>query len=318
MAGPVRGDLETLDEAQARALEAIIREAATEYFDECHERVDSFVAAHFLYPGAWRTNRLALGWDLLRAPVNLFWAPLYITVMLLGWLARRCGLPGVGVVLAQLPAGCQTRVQRHIAELIQSELLQSGGGDELAQRIALALRDQADSGPEGLAVAENLETAIADTSTQYGVTRTATADIANSLASTVLGAFAFKQFTPGGIALGLLLASGLAQRQAREGFFLGEFLGGIYYSLFPAEPTLGLQVAGIAAALACLAAFASLSGLLTDPLQAACGLHRHRLNKMIDSIERDFLHGEGGSFNPKSPYLARVLELLDAAKIHLA
>lgn len=317
MGGRVQDDLDALDDAQAQRLEAVIRRAATEYFDECRGRVDSFVATHFLYPGAWRTNRLALGWDLLRAPVNLFWAPVFFTVILLRWLACRCGLSRVGALLGQVPTGIRTRVQEHVAERIQADLLRSDAPNGLADKVVMALRDQADGNPQGLVVADRLERVVADISTQYGATRTATADITNSLTSTVLGAFAFKQFTPGGIALGLLLASWLAQRQAREDFLLGEFLGGIYYGMFPAEPTLELQLAGVAAALACLAAFASFSGLLTDPLQAACGLHRHRLDKMIDSIEWDFLHGGGGSFNPKSPYLARILELLDAAKIHL-
>ena len=69
--------------------------------------------------------------------------------------------------------------------------------------------------------------------------------------------------------------------------------------------------------LAILAAFASFSGLVTDPVQSLTGLHRYRLNKLIDSLEQDYRDATRSSFSPKSPYLARVLELLDAAKLHM-
>ena len=273
-----------------------IREAGRQYFSDCRQRVDGFVAAHFRYPGAWETNRPALGWDLLRAPVNLFWAPVYVLAMSLRWVARRAGLSGLAALLAHCPSGLRTRVQQNVAGLIYRELFRWGSEDDLTHRVALALDDLAEL-------------------SRYGLTRTATADITNSLASAALGAFAFQKFTPGGIAMGLVLASWYARRQAEETFFLGDFLGAVFYSVFPVEPSWELQALGVGMVLACLAAFASFSGLITDPVQSVLGLHRYRLRRMIDSVEKDFERAASGSFNPKSPYLARVLELIDAARM---
>jgi len=117
--------------------------------------------------------------------------------------------------------------------------------------------------------------------------------------------------------VGLLLASWWAQRQAIENFFFGDFLGGLYYGLFPAQPSVRLSLVGIAAVLACLAVFASLSGLITDPIQSWTGLHRYRLNKMIDHLQKDFEASSSNTFRPKDPYLARMLDILDATKSHL-
>jgi hypothetical protein len=262
------------------------------YFERCRRRVPAFTRRHFRYPGAWRTNRRALGGDLLRAPPNLFWAPFYVTALLAALLARRAGLARAGRLLERVPAGLPTRVQRYVHARIERELLGLNRGrrpDDVAALTGEALL-------------------------RYGTTRTAGADITNSVASTVFGAVALKQFTPGGIAIGLVLAAWLARRQAADTFLLGDTLGRWYYDVFPPEPSLALQLAGIAAVLACLAVLASLSGLFLDPLQARLGLHQYRLRRMLEHLEQDVAARQGSSFRPRDPYLARLLEVIDAAR----
>lgn len=307
-----------MSEISTENLRTAIRLGAADYFDQCRARVDGFISNHFRYPGAWRTNRPALGWDLLRAPANLFWAPFYLVIMLLSTLGRKIGWTRLSALLRRIPAGFDTRVQRHITDLINKDLLRrndvDGTENELSRAIAASLESCA--GAEGAEVnhrqlADELERLIAEAMQQYRLTRTASADITNSVSSTILGAFAFKKFTPGGIAVGFLLASWVAQEQAIDRFFLGEFLGGLFYRVFPAEPSFQLQLAGVTAVLALLAVFASLSGLITDPIQSWTGLHRYRLNRMIDHLQRDFEELSDNSFHPKDPYVARLLEMLD-------
>ena len=162
-----------------------------------------------------------------------------------------------------------------------------------------------------------LEPLIADAISQYRVTRTAAADITNSLSCTVLGAFAFQKFTPGGIGLGVLLASMLAQTLAARDFFLGETIGGWYYSVFPPEPTLAVTAGVMIAVMAALAAFAALSGMIFDPVQAAVGLHRRRLNKLLDHLERDVTRTTQSSFRPKDQFVARILDTFDMIRAGL-
>jgi hypothetical protein len=53
------------------------------------------------------------------------------------------------------------------------------------------------------------------------------------------------------------------------------------------------------------------SGIVTDPIQTKLGLHQRRLNKLIDSLDKE-LRGFGDSkFKIKDQYLARVFDLLD-------
>ena len=306
-----------MNEPSPAELDAALRRGAAAYFAGCRGRIDDFITRHFRYPGAWQTNRPAFGWDLLRAPANLFWAPFHVLAMLLSWLAGSFGWARASALLGRVPAGFSTRVQRHIADLVYRDLLQrdvgAGESDPLCAAMAASIGSLCPTGMSQQRLAAELEPVLAQALARYSVTRTASADITNSLASTVLGAFAFKKFTPGGIAIGFLLASWWAQRSAVESFPLGEFLGSVYYRWFPAEPSTALQVTSVGIVLLVLAAFASFSGLLTDPIQSWTGLHRHRLNKMIDTLQRDFEAGRGNTFNPRDPYLARMLEVLDIA-----
>jgi hypothetical protein len=253
--------------------------------------VPDFVERHFRYPGAWRTNRRALGWDLVRAPLNLFWAPVYVASLLMALLAQRMRLTRIAERLGAIPAGLPTRVQRHVDARIRSEILCLPGSTSTP-----------------------LHSLSSATLRHYGATRTAAADIGNSLGSTVLGAVALKQFTPGGIALGLLLSAWLAQYAAAASFPLGETLGQWYYGLFPPQPTFLQQVAGVALTLSLLSVVAALSGLVVDPLQSRLGIHRRRLLRMLAHLEEDLHSLRASSYRPRDPLLARLLELIDAAR----
>lgn len=302
------------------ALQAAIDRGVNRHFDHCRGRVDDFVQRHFRWPGAWHTNKAALGWDLLRAPINLIWAPCYVFIIAIAWLCKKLGWSEANKLLTRTPGGFTTAVQKHIAELIYTDLLQrtsENGTDQLQVAIVDALDDLVAPDVHNEQLTRDLEPVVADALKQYGLTRTASADIANSLLTTLVGAFTFQKFTPGGMAIGILSASWLANKLAVRNFFFGEFFGNIYYSFFPASPSPMLTTGSVVAILICLSIIATFSGLITDPLQSWTGIHRHRLNKLIDTLQRDYQNRSTGSFRPKDQFVARVLEILDAAKSQL-
>lgn len=295
-----------------------IRLGARDYFVACRQRVEPFTRRHFRYPGAWHTNRIALGWDLLRAPLNLLWAPFYLLSQVLAWLLERAGLTSAASLVKQTPSGLTTDVQRHLARACRYDLLQlpvtPGQADPLltciVNRLDPASRRQVDDN----SLLQALPAALHDGLDQYALSRTATADIGNSLSATLLGAFAFQKFTPGGIAVGLVLAGFAAREIAVHQFPLGSQLGGIWYTWFTPEPSIALVIASTALTLSLLAGLAALSGLLSDPLQSLLGIHQRRLLRMIDHLERSFTGAIGSKFRANEAWLARLLDLLDAAR----
>jgi hypothetical protein len=306
-------------------IEQAIRSGIERYFEDCRARVPAFIDRHFHYPGAMATNRMALGWDMLRAPINLLWAPVYALVCLIKILVpKRTGLMWLHGLANCVPAGFNTRVQRHISHLIQVELLNNARESPLLEGSLLegyliealeAVYERHTYKPvDHQRFSKLIEPLVADALSQYRITRTASADITNSISCTVLGAFAFQKFTPGGIGLGVVLASMLAQTLAAQDFILGETIGSWYYSWFPPEPSLATTASVMVAVMTSLAAFAAFSGVIFDPVQAAVGLHRRRLHKLLDHLQRDVTLSTQSSFRPKDQFVARILDMFDMIK----
>lgn len=295
-------------------IEAAFVQGVQEYLAGCRARVPQFVREQYRYPGAWYNNRVAFGWDLLRAPLNLFWAPIYVSLVLLGFLLSACKIKKLGSCLRKIPGGLSTKVQNRIALKIKQEIFLFERLDEpqgLEHCIARKLQNQVGD----IQVSnERLLVLVEEALKQLKVTRTASADITNTIFSTGIGAIFFKKFTPGGIGIGFLLAAYLAQQQAISNFFLGDTLGRWYYSVFPAQADLSLNLIGVALVLFIFSLFASFSGLLSDPLQAYMRLHHRRLKKMLNHLEDELIHKHSKGFRPKDAYLARLFELADAVK----
>ena len=324
--------IDTASEQMEQLLNEAIQLGAARYFAACRQRVAPFVRRHFRYPGAVQTNKHALGWDLLRAPLNLFWAPFYLLLMLLSWGVQRVGWHSLARWLGRVPAGMDTRVQDFLVRVCYQELLQrplqTGDKDALREAIVLALEEKlalagwasdADlTRLSGELQAKQLNRLIEEALDHYAVSRTATADIANSVISMLVGLFAFQKYTPGGLAVGLYMATLVAKWLAVDEFWAGPLLGQLYYAIIPATPSASVTFVSIAITLVLLAIVACFSGLIIDPLQAIFGLHQWRLRRLIGHLEKDFQHKTNSRFRPKEAYIARLLDLIDAARMHLS
>jgi len=254
---------------------------------------------------------------MLRAPINLLWAPVYALVCLLKILVpKRTGLMWLHGLANRVPAGLTTRVQQHISHLILMDLLNNGQQSSILEGYLIEALEEVYERHTCKPVDHQrfstlIEPLVADALGQYRMTRTASADITNSILCTVLGAFAFQKFTPGGIGLGVVLATMLATTLATQNFILGETIGSWYYSWFPPEPSLATMASVMVAVMGSLAAFAAFSGVIFDPVQAAVGLHRWRLHKLLDHLQRDATISTQSSFRPKDQFVARILDMFD-------
>jgi len=320
------------DDVIDSVIDTAIDDCIHRYFNACRGRVPEFVRRHFHYPGAWQTNRRAFGWDLLRSPLNLLWAPFYTLAALVRVGSRKLGCRQFAARLDRLPSGMKTEVQRYVATKIYAELLhcpatsrhttdvQVATGEKLV-RIPVFLKDTL----EGLDPQSTQYRRLVELNAQLGVlnreaideinlTRTATADIANSTLAVLIGAVCFNKFVVGGIALGVLLAAWFAREAAISKFWFGDLPGSWYYTVFPPDPSPIIVLLSILLVVVVLALLCAFWGLLTDPLQAAAGLHGKRLYRLIDKLEQDLKHHTRGGFRPKDQYFARILEVIDAIR----
>lgn len=314
------------ERAERDLVREIVADAARRYFALRHQKVENFCERHFSPKGAWRLNRNAWGHDLWRAPANMLWAMPYALSRSAAGLSRRMGWTHLAAGLDRIPPGFKTAVAAEVEWLIYTELLELPltQHDRNSQRDALL---EAILSHEGIAelllpdllVLSNVvepETARARLESYfltYTGSRNAAADLAGSLLNLAGGALAFQQFTPGSIALGGAAATALAQQLAVANFALGPTLGSVYYSLFPAAASAGLVAGAVGGTMLALGILTAFTGIVTDPVQQALGVHERRLHRLLDALQNTLL-GHQDDFRLRDAYVARIFDLLDIVK----
>ena len=294
------------------------------YIATRHERVDTFVDRHFSLSGAVRLNRAALGWDIVRAPLNLSLAAPQAGLRLAGLGARRAGADRLAQRLTSVHLQRRTDVARELDWHLHAELLELpyDDGTRVFQRDALAEAILADPELTGTLrmrleriTARSIDQHWRDTLTQamaeYTGSRTAAAEMTTALVSLSGGALALNKLTPGALSLGPALAATLAQQAAVASFPLGASLGGLWYGWFPVAPPVAL-VAGLTGGLVAGAVLvASLAGVVADPVQRRLGLHQRRLHRLLEGMQRQLLDPAAPAYAAHDHYVARLLDMLD-------
>jgi hypothetical protein len=266
------------------------RAAVAAYAASCRARIPAFTARHYGLAGTLRLHREALGLDLLRAPLNVLLVGPSLFLRLAGAGLRRLGLGRLGTWLQSRNLFLETRLSRRVADLVLVELL---GLDEGA--------------PGAVAWRERARHLIAE----YVAARHAVAELAAVLVLLALGLLLVHALTPSAISLGPMLAKELAQRAAVEDFWLGPALGSLYYAWFPADAGWTRTVLTTLAVMAGFALLATFMGLVTDPLQEWLGLHRQRLRRLVDTLERVGLGEADARLSLPDPWIARMTDLTD-------
>ncbi|MGB0631517.1 MAG: DUF6635 family protein [Alphaproteobacteria bacterium] len=315
---------------EKQAIEAAFRNAAEQYVSTRRTRIEYFTRRHFSFAGAIRLHRAALGADLLRAPVNLALALPHILKLLVATILRRSGAARAADYLFRLPTQLETAVAREVDWLIWAEFLElpyRDGGREsdrdalgeflLAQpKIAAAVTAAKDFVRQNRRD-EDFGLRLQDLLSRYTGTRVAAAEIATALTSAGVGGLVVQQLTPTAFTLGPALAVIVAHQAAIFAFPLGTALGGLWYGLFPVEPSWGL-IAGVTAGLMVLSSIgAAFAGVLADPVQKRLGIHRRRLEKLVDAIEADLVQGQETGFKVRAHYVARMFDFFEAVRLAL-
>ncbi|WP_421707949.1 DUF6635 family protein [Algihabitans sp.] len=313
------------------ALQRAVTAGIARYCEERRGRIPSFVSTTYGWRGAVRLHRRALGPDLWRSPANIMLALPYVATRLAAVGARGLGRRETADWLKRRQLFLTTDVAREVewrvfaeflelpyAQTPESEQARRSERDALAE--AILANPQIDATLHALlrpvgrrADDPQFRVWLTDAMAHYTGSRTAAVDITNALISAGVGALAFKQWTPGAITLGPMLAQAFAQKLAIASFPLGAGLGGLWYGAFPVGAPVAATAVATGGVLALGALVAAFAGIVADPIQTHLGLHQRRLNKLVDALERELLQGEGEGFSVRDHYVARVFDLMDLA-----
>ena len=230
-----------------------------------NDEIRRFVRARYGLKRTLSLHRAALPWDMVRAPVNVMLSPVFLLVKLSATIAGLCRLPRLGSWLVKRRVFLTSDLSRQL---------------ETDLRGFLAHLHRQGLSPD--AAEEDIEAAISS----HAETRNAVAEITTSLIVVLAGLLLFHRATPGIISLAGPVAHLRAQAQAIEDFALGSWIGKMWYGAFPTELSTaelvftGLLLTGAASLVTTFA------GLLADPVQLWTGIHRRRLGRMLERLDR--------------------------------
>lgn len=240
--------------------------------------------------GTFALHRAALGWDLLKAPLNVALSPLFLILKLIAGLLSLIGAKRAGAWLASK----QVFLTSDVARRIEADLAGF-----------IADLDRKGLGP--IAPPETIRREIA----AHADLRNAVAEITTSLIVLTLGLLIFNRATPGVISLAGPLAEMRAHDWAVQNFWLGDRLGRAWYWAFPVELR-PWEVIATGIVLALIASVVTtFAGLIADPVQVLTGTHRRRLRRLLDRLDRAETTPSTGL--AREHLLARMGDLSDAA-----
>lgn len=298
---------------------ALRRPVGAPYFDDRRAMIDGFVARHFTWPGALRLHRAALGWDILRAPVNVALSPILVLTRIAAFFSRRVGWRRTADWLARRRILLRTSVARQVEGLIATDLLdlpldtETATPSDLARAVLAApqfremIRTRAST-----AEAEAIGQRIAGALGEYAGSRSAVAEMTTTLCVLVVGAIAFQALTPGMISMAPGVADALVRTNAIATFPLGPTMGGIWYGVFGVGASPGLVGATVAGLVMIGSVFAAFAGILADPVQSRLGMHRRRLLRLLNTLEAELVGAGEKPFVAREHFYARILDLWDA------
>ena len=250
--------------------------------------VQRFVRHRFGLRGTLRLHRAALGWDLLRAPVNVALSPVFLILKLvaalLGWCGARRAAAWLGSRRIFLPSDVARQLEVDLTALVERLDAQGVGPCAPPDVTRAAIAAQAE-------------------------TRNAVSEITTSALVLLGGFLLFHRATLGVMSLAGPVAQLRAQGQAIADFALGSWAGRLWYGFFPTslspwEVLLTGVVLAVAASLV-----TTFAGLIADPVQLWTGVHRRRLMRMLARLDRQ----QGPAGIEREHVLARLGDLGDIA-----
>ena len=304
--------------------EDIVRTSIVRYFDARRARIPGFIDRHFSWSGAWSLNRKAFGHDLYRAPLNVAMVGPVMGLKAVSRGLEKAGKPWLAKKVGDKSFHFDTDVTRELEWRIHTDLLevpysQPGrhmtkdaladeifGNQAFASALEKAVNDAVDAaGPRNQ---EQLRAVLSD----YLQTRAANAEVVNLAICLVAGAAVAHKVTPGVLTLGPTMASAFANKAAITSFPLGASAGALFYGAFPVAPSAALAAGTTGGLFAVIALATAFSGIVSDPMQKATGLHARRLERLVDTLEDNMLYDEVVKLKVRDHYVARIIDLFDA------
>jgi hypothetical protein len=264
------------------------------YIATRRRKLPGFIRKHFGWNGSFRRHREAFGWDLVKAPLNLFWSPILLGALLLETVSGIIGWKEAEAFFRNRWPGFTTAVEQEMERLVYIELLELPlPGDEIdTDEVKNVLFETILTQPE---IGEWIEETISIIKAQAS-TATYQKNIKAALKELDKDhRFAVKLLTEnqlikggGAIEIGTAIATTMAQQSAINSFWAGPAIGKIWFGTFAtASASLGATLGCITGVAVILALVSAVAGMVADPILKSIGSQKRRLAKTLNALERE-------------------------------
>ena len=280
---------------------SIVESAIRIYFRKRRSRVPRFVDETYSVLGSLKLHRHAIGHDLWRAPFNALMAGPQLGLTAFAFGLERAGRKRDAQWLKSRELFVRTTVAQEIERRIVVDLLELPytGPGKVSFHDALAIEIMGDrrlrdalsvlEGPWGEDERSRIEHLLTENLSIYLNGRAAVGELTSGALTVGAGALVLNELTPGLLTLGPAIARAVA---AKAGGTATAFVAG-------------------GSVLAATAIVSTFSGVVTDPIQKALGIHHRRLIDLLDTLEDGFLGGDA-RLALHEHYAARLVDVFGA------
>lgn len=258
--------------------------------DECIEkyvdrkkRVDDFIDRHFSIQETIEIQKKSFPIDLLFNPLNALWSIPYLSLKKSVETLDKMGWAKLTPAMDKIPSGIKTGYQKEVEKMIATELLDYDA-------LVLELRKHPTINKlittNELTLNEfKIKAEINKEIDKYSSSQAMITDLSGSVMTLLMGWYFFGDKTLGIFGIGDRLARRMAHDKAASGFVFGEKLGSAFYHAFPPAPTNTQVYMATLGVGVLLTAFSVFVAVMSDPLRKRLGLHKKKLNDLIESLE---------------------------------
>lgn len=242
------------------------------YIQERRSRIPLFLAAHLDNRECVRIQKRHLLKDLIRNPINVFWAMPYFSIKKTLEISEKVGFDQAGNLLQKIPRSLKTDYQREIERLVMQDLF------ELPELEAKLLGSCSPDFAKTLIKIIHLEIG------QYCTRQNEVSDLLASGSIVLLSHLTFGDKSLDLFGLGSKIASKWAYKKAASNFFLGENLGRAFYRYSPPTPSDKNVFLFTTLVLLAFALMTTVIGVLSFPTQKRFGITSRQLHGLVESI----------------------------------
>lgn len=247
-------------------------EIIEQYLSEKKLKIAVFLSSHLDNSECLRIQKRYLMQDLIRNPINVFWAMPYFSIRKGLEIAEKLGIDKAATLAKKIPKSFKTDYQKEIERVLIDELFEL---DSLEQKLQLTCTT---------ALRKDLIQEIRSEIGLYCARQNEVSDLIASGVIVLLSHFTFGDKSLDLFGLGSKFANKWAYKKASSEFFLGETVGNVFYKFSPPTPSDKHIYIFTSLVLIGFAILTTVIGVFSIPTQKRFGITSRQLHQLLDGI----------------------------------